>query len=147
MAGLFYAYACSVNPGLNRLSDSAYVAAMQSINRAILNPVFFAGFLGTALLLLISTYMHYEQPTSMRFWCLLAATAVYLIGVLGVTMVGNVPLNETLDAFDLQSASVREIAAQRAGFEVPWNRLNMVRTIASSLALVLVVIGLSGENG
>lgn len=83
----------------------------------------------------------------MRFWCLLAATALYIIGVLGVTMVGNVPLNETLDAFDLQSASVREIAAQRAAFEVPWNRLNMVRTIASMLALVFVVIGLSCKNG
>ncbi len=44
-AGLFYAYACSVNSGLGRLPDREYLAAMQSINREILNPVFFAGFL------------------------------------------------------------------------------------------------------
>lgn len=146
MAGLFYAYSCSVNPGLNRLSDTAYLAAMQSINRAILNPVFFAGFLGAALSLPLSTYVHYGQPTSMRFWCLMAATVVYMIGVLGVTIAGNVPLNETLDAFDLQSASVQEISAQRATFEISWGKLNTVRTIASTLALVLVVIGLSCKS-
>jgi uncharacterized membrane protein len=71
---------------------------------------------------------------------LLAATAVYLIGVLGVTIFGNVPLNETLDVFPLQSATVQEISAQRAAFERPWNNLNMVRTVAAVLAVVLVII-------
>jgi len=41
IAGLFYAYSCSVNPGLRRLADKEYLTAMQSINKAILNPVFF----------------------------------------------------------------------------------------------------------
>ncbi|MBC7919850.1 MAG: DUF1772 domain-containing protein [Ferruginibacter sp.] len=139
IAGLFYAYSCSVNPGLNRLSDTAYLTAMQSINRAILNPVFFAVFSGAALLLPLSTYVHFAQPAPERFWFLLAATIVYLVGAVGVTIVGNVPLNEILDAFNLQSASVSEIAAQRIAFEVPWNRLHTVRTIASTLAIILVI--------
>ena len=140
MAGLFYAYSFSVNPGLNRLSDTAYVAAMQSINRAILNPVFFAGFMGTALLLPLCTYSNYTQPLSMRFWFLLAATVVYLVGVMGVTMAGNVPLNEALDSFNLSSASASEIAAQRIAFEMPWNRLNTIRTIASILAVIFTIL-------
>ncbi|GAB2560531.1 anthrone oxygenase family protein [Spirosoma areae] len=139
MAGLFYAYSCSVNPGLHRLPDAAYLAAMQSINRAILNPVFFIGFLGTALLLPLSVWVHYGQPVSVRFWLLLGATVVYVGGVLGVTMLGNVPLNEALDAFDLQTASVAGITTQRTAFEVPWNKLNTVRTVASVVALILVI--------
>jgi uncharacterized membrane protein len=140
MAGLFYAWSCSVTIGLARLPDADYIGAMQAMNRAILNPVFFAGFLGTALLLPLSTYLHYTQPASLRFWWLLAATAIYLLGVFGVTMAGNVPLNETLDAFPLQSASIEEIAAQRTDFEGPWNTLNTIRTLASCLAIILVIL-------
>jgi len=44
MAGLFYAFSCSVNLGLARLSNAEYISAMQSINRAIQNPIFFAAF-------------------------------------------------------------------------------------------------------
>jgi len=37
--------------------------------------------------------MHYGQLTSDRFFFLLAAAIIYLIGVIGVTIFGNVPLN------------------------------------------------------
>ncbi|MBC8154239.1 MAG: DUF1772 domain-containing protein, partial [Bacteroidetes bacterium] len=61
IAGLLYAYSCSVNPGLNRLSDASYLAAMQSINREIQNPVFFLSFLGALVLLPLSTWMLHSQ--------------------------------------------------------------------------------------
>ena len=35
ITGLLYAYSCSVNIGLGRLADAEYIAAMQSINKAI----------------------------------------------------------------------------------------------------------------
>ena len=38
MAGLYYAYACSVMLGLSRTGDRTFVSAMQQINVAILNP-------------------------------------------------------------------------------------------------------------
>jgi uncharacterized membrane protein len=76
----------------------------------------------------------------MRFWFLLAATIVYLIGAFGVTMLGNIPLNQALDAFNLQSASEEAIAMQRAKFESRWNNLNMIRTIASTIAVILVIL-------
>ena len=38
MAGLYYAYACSVMPGLSRTDDRTFVSAMQQINVAIINP-------------------------------------------------------------------------------------------------------------
>lgn len=140
MAGLFYGWSCSVTVGLARLSDSEYISAMQSMNRAIQNPVFFTCFFGTALLLPLSAYLYDEPPLSVRFWLLLAATVVYLSGVLGVTIFGNVPLNEALDAFQLQSASAQAMATQRAAFEVPWNHLNTFRTIAATLAIILVIL-------
>ncbi len=121
MAGLFYAFSCSVNLGLARLSNAEYISAMQSINRAIQNPVFFAAFFGAPILLPLSVFLHYGQPLSMRFLFLLAATIIYLVGTFGVTIFGNVPLNNILDRFDLQAASEDEMALQRANFERRWN--------------------------
>lgn len=138
MAGLFYAWSCSVTVGLAHLSDADYVAAMQAMNKAILNPAFFIIFFSTPLLLPLSTYLHYGPYLSGRFWLLLAATVLYLAGGLGVTVFGNIPLNESLAAFDLSSASAEVVALRRASFEGRWNNLHTIRTVASTLALLLV---------
>ena len=140
MAGLFYAFSCSVNLGLARLSNAEYISAMQSINRAIQNPIFFAAFFGAPILLPLSVFLHYGQTLPARFWLLLGATIIYLLGTFGVTVFGNVPLNKMLDRFNLESASEAEIAAARTNFEKRWNNLNTVRTISSTLALIVVVI-------
>lgn len=138
MAGLFYAWSCSVMPGFKRLSEREFVSAMQATNRAIQNPVFFIAFFGAPLLLIISTALHYGEPN--RFWVLLAAAVIYLVGNFGVTIFGNVPLNNTLDRFNLEAATEEETAQQRANFERRWNNLNTIRAVSSTISLVLLVI-------
>lgn len=140
IAGLFFAWSCSVTIGLARIPDTMYIAAMQAMNRAILNPVFLICFVGNVLLLPLSAYMFYSAPVSTRFILLVAAAIVYLAGVFGVTIFGNVPLNESLEAFPLATALPAEIAAQRIAFEKPWNTLNMIRTVASTVSVVLVIV-------
>jgi uncharacterized membrane protein len=139
MAGLFSAWSYAVSPGLARVNDVTFITSMQAMNRAILNPVFLLCFLGTALLLPLNVYLHYRPSLPARFWLLLAAALLYIVGVIGITMGGNVPLNEALDAFRLETASPEEIARQRQVFEAPWNRLNAIRTVASLLAFGLTV--------
>jgi uncharacterized membrane protein len=140
IAGLFYSWSCSVNPGLGKLPDAGYLAAMQSINREILNTLFFMSFMGTLFLLPISTWMQYNNPASTRFYLMLAATIVYAVGTFGVTIMGNVPLNNELDGFQLQSASPDMLKQYRELFEKPWNRLHSIRTIANAIALILVLL-------
>jgi uncharacterized membrane protein len=139
MAGLFYAYSCSVNLGLHKLTDEGYIAAMQAINRAIQNPVFFASFMTTPILLPLASYLYYSQPISSTFWVLILATGIYLVGVMGVTALGNIPLNEALDQFNFQGASPETIHHQRVLFEQPWNRLNSIRTVSAIITLLLVL--------
>ncbi|UII30697.1 DUF1772 domain-containing protein [Fulvivirga ulvae] len=141
IAGLFYSYSCSVNPGLGRLSDSEYLRAMQSINKAILNPWFFVIFMGTLLLLPLCTWLAYEKyDTDQTFYLLLAATGIYAFGVFGVTGLGNVPLNEALAKFSIEGSTLEDIRLQRNAFEVPWNRLNLIRTCANLFSLLLALI-------
>jgi len=140
MTGLFYSYSCSVVPGLKFLRDAEYISAMQSINKAIQNPVFFISFFGAPLLLPVTTYMNYSHPQSTRFWLLLSATILYLAGVFCVTVFGNIPLNNALEKFNLLNSSKKIINSQRISFEQKWNNLNIARTISSILSLILVII-------
>lgn len=141
LAGLFYAYSCSVNPGLHRLADQAYLAAMQQINRAILNPAFFACFMGPLVMLPLSAYL-YSDKMSTGFWCLAVAAVLYWVGVFGITMACNVPLNNQLEAFDLSKASANALSEMRVRFETPWNRWHLLRTVFSVLAASLALIAI-----
>jgi uncharacterized membrane protein len=139
MAGLFYAYSYSVNPGLGKIGNVEYLRAMQSINKAILNPGFFSAFFGALILLPLAAYFNY-YPQSLRFKLLLAASLIYAVGLFGVTVFGNVPLNEMLDKFDITKASATEIADMRREFEQSWNRYHTIRTLAVIVSLLFTIV-------
>lgn len=143
ISGFFYAYVCSVNPGLGRLTDAEYLKAMQSINKAVLNPVFFASFFGSLVLLPVGTWLSYRAGgADAGFYLMLAAAIIYFFGVFLVTGMGNVPLNKVLAGFNIETATVFDLSLQRKEFETPWNKFNMIRAIASTTCLVLVLLTL-----
>ena len=141
LAGLFYGYQCSVIKGLAHLPDVAYLQAFQSINKAIQNPVFFISFMGSLLVLGVATWQSYGNNAGTFYW-LLAALLLYGIGVFGMTMFANVPLNDQLDQFPVLTATAAEVAAMRKAFEQPWNAYHSIRTVASIIAFVLVLVSL-----
>lgn len=140
MSGFFYAYSCSVMPGLSRLDDYPFISAMQSINRAIQNPVFFTGFFGVLILLPLVTYLKYSSPASPVFWYLLCATVIYVTGVFLVTVVGNIPRNNALAKIDLPGATKELLSTRRKIFETKWNTLNIIRTVCATLAFIFALI-------
>jgi uncharacterized membrane protein len=139
IAGLFYSWSISVTKGLALLPDREYLTAFQQLNRAILNPLFLIGFMGLVFLLPITTWTQYHRPPSPAFWLLAAATTIYLIGVMGITMLGNVPMNESLDAFNVDVATPAQLAAKRLAFESRWNFLNNIRTGCCLGSFILTV--------
>ncbi|MBK6374510.1 MAG: DUF1772 domain-containing protein [Saprospiraceae bacterium] len=73
-------------------------------------------------------------------------TFLKLIGTIGVTFFGNVPLNNTLDAVRLNKISVDDLKLTRSAFESSWNNLNLVRTLSSIVALVLLLVAALKNN-
>ena len=138
VAGLFFAWSVSITLGLLRVSDSEYVSVMQATNRAIQNPVFFAAFFGAPLFLIISTIIFYGDAA--RFPLLLAAALVFLTGTFGLTIAGNVPMNNALDRFDAATATDEEVLRQRNDFERRWTLFNHIRAAAATISLILVTI-------
>ena len=128
MAGLFFAFSTAVMAALARLPAAQGADAMNAINVVIVNPLFLAVFMGTAalaLLLGVRAALGWSQPGSA--W-LLSGSLLYLVGVFGVTVVFNVPLNDTLAA----SGDAGTWSRFLAGW-VPWNHL---RTIAAAGTLL-----------
>ena len=142
IAGLLYSYSCSVNPGLKALSDTEYLKAMQSINRAIQNPYFFVCFMGLLLLFPLTSWSLYQQHLTRSFYFMLIAAALYFIGVFGITVIGNVPLNDQLDRFVISTSSSEDIAAMRQIFEMPWNLFHLVRTVSAMLSFGFTILAL-----
>jgi uncharacterized membrane protein len=135
-AGLFYAYAGSVMPGLRRAEDRTVVDAMQRINIAIQNPLFFVIFLGAIVATGVAAVQHRGEP---EFVPLAIAFVLYAATLL-ITFTLNVPLNNRLAAGDLADApAIREF------FLEPWIRWNTVRTVTSAGAFVASCWALSQQ--
>ena len=138
VAGVFYAYAISVNLGLAAQPDACYVATMQAINERIQNPMFFASFFGAVVFLLAALAAHILRPRSGRFWLVALACALYIGGGFLLTVFVNVPLNEQL-ATVAADAPPDELSGARAAYEDPWNFWNGVRTVFSSMAFLALI--------
>ena len=139
MGGLLFAFSNCVMTALSHQPAASAMRTMQAINVYILNPVFFVVFLGTAvasLALVVTAMLGLSNPGASL---LLAGSVAYLVGAVGVTMVFNVPLNDRLQR---QDPSAAEAAQYWLGYVSEWVKWNHVRTIASLLATVLLILAI-----
>ena len=142
MAGIFFTWSNAVKPGIGKLSDLEYLKALQSMNRVILNIpfkiVFFISIISVALVPLL----YFDLYPSNIFWLFIFAFVSYWVGAFSVTLFGNIPLNEKLDKINLKSISSQKIKLLRESIESNWNNLNLIRTISSFMAFLLLIISL-----
>lgn len=139
MAGTFFAFSTFVMKGLGRLPAAQGIAAMQSINVTVLNPWFFAAFFGTALLCLAVGLLALIDWSGRGSALLLAGSLLYPLGTIGVTMVGNVPLNTALAAV---AAGSSEGASLWTRYLATWTAWNHVRTVAPLAAMAAFMLAL-----
>jgi len=107
-----------------------------------LNPYFLITFLGSLISLPLTTWFSYRSGVSLSFYLLMAATFFYAVGLFGITMMGHVPLNNTLDKVDLSMASATLMQEVRQQFESEWNRLHHIRTYAGILSFLCTILSL-----
>lgn len=145
--GILYGYACSVNLGLGKLRDAEYLRAMQEINRAIINPWFMICFMVPIVFFPVAGFLIFRHEGIGQLFILVAFSGlIYFIGVFLVTGAGNVPLNEILDHTHISTLSEEKLRASRDAFQIPWNKLHLIRTAASVVSLTLLLIALTRKN-
>ncbi len=131
VAGFFFSFSAVNMKALGRLPAEQGIAAMQSINIVVLNPWFFTAFFGTAVAcVILAAYatFHWHAPSATY---LLAGSVLYLGGVILVTILFNVPLNDALAVVKPESAAGAELWTR---YLTVWTVWNHVRTVAPLLA-------------
>jgi uncharacterized membrane protein len=139
MGGLLFAFSNFVMTALAHQPPSSCVRTMQAINVYILNPLFFIVFFGTAVasfVLAVATILRMPRSGAPL---LLAGSALYLVGTVGVTMMFHVPLNNRLSVLN---PDIAETAKYWLTYLSEWVRWNHVRTIASVMATALLILAI-----
>jgi uncharacterized membrane protein len=139
IAGVFFAFSSFVMQALARLPPAEGIAAMQSINVAVINPVFLGAFLGTAaicVLVVISALLRWHRQGAVF---LLIGGILYLVGTLLVTVVFHLPRNDALAAVTPASP---EGVSLWASYLTTWTAWNHVRAGAALVAAAALTIGL-----
>ena len=136
MAGFFYAFSVCVMPGLDRLPPTEAIGAMQAINVAVRNPVFFVTFFLTPLVAFGAAALAFQMGETRRAASMASAALVYSLLAAVPTALVNVPMNEALAA--VEPARV-DAGAVWTAYSDRWTGWNTMRTVTATLALALAL--------
>jgi uncharacterized membrane protein len=139
VGGVFFGFSGFVMKALARLRPAQGMAAMQSINMVAVTPPLMIALFGTALAcvaLVVSSLPKWREPVAMLR---LAGGGLYLVGTVLMTIVRNVPMNNTLASVDPEST---EGATQWARYVPGWTAWNTVRTVAAIAAAAMLSLAL-----
>ncbi|ASC73229.1 hypothetical protein XM38_041910 [Halomicronema hongdechloris C2206] len=138
-AGIFFAFSTFVMQALAQQPPSQGIATMQSINITVINPWFMTAFFGPGLVSLGLAIVAVNQwgTSDSLYW--LAGGLLYLIGTIGVTIAGNIPLNDALAVVAPDSAAGATLWAR---YLTNWTLWNHIRTVAALGAAILFTLSL-----
>ena len=140
LTGVLFAFSTSVMPALARRPAAESLAAMQEMNRTILNPLFGLLFGGSALLCLaVAVSAPFTGDQDGAGWRL-AGGVLFVVGVTIETMAVNVPMNDRLDAADAATPQGRAVWAE---FLPRWTRWNNVRSLLGAVAATFLTVSLA----
>ena len=140
VAGVLFGFSTFIMPGLGRLSAAEATRAMQSINITAITPLFMGALFGTAAVCAaVMVGVAVDWDSSYGVYVLIGG-ALYLIGVIGVTMAANVPRNNVLAAVDSAGPDAERVWST---YVREWTAWNHVRTVAPLIGAGLMMAALA----
>jgi uncharacterized membrane protein len=141
LAGIFFGHRAGVQHATPALSPSGFVHLQQIIHTEYV--VFMPPLVLTALVSsVLWALMRRSQWRNAEFW-LVAVSATAIFAIAAATRAVNAPLNDQLMTWSVASPppNLRELWA-------PWERVNTLRSVLATLALVLEAVALAlGASG
>ncbi|MGB0507367.1 MAG: DUF1772 domain-containing protein [Pikeienuella sp.] len=137
MTGFFHAFSVTVMPGLDRTTPWVAVEAMQNINIAVRNPVFFVTFFVTPIIAIIAAILALRTKNKAAAVWLALAAITYLATTLAPTAAINVPMNNVLALTEPALATPQ----QWAEYTTDWTLWNHIRTATCLIATGFAAIG------
>lgn len=126
VGGVFKAFSEFIMRALARTAPACGIAAMQQINRVVLRTEFVFAIIAIAVIApLFAAFAAFALRVTAATLLALAA-AIYVTAVFMVTVFGNVPMNNRLDALDPESPAAAQYWRH---YLMHWTRLNHARTL------------------
>ena len=141
-AGVFFTFSSFVMKALARLQPAQGIAAMQSINVAAISFAFMLALFGTAAACVALAVWALADWNDSFGPYLLAGSALYLVGTIGLTITYHVPRNDALARVEPQRA---EAAGRWTRYVADWTRWNHVRAAAALAAAAALTVALHLE--
>lgn len=139
MGGLFFVFSNSVMKALGQLPAPQGIAAMQAINRTIVNPLFLIIFMGTAVLCLFMVMNAIAQWfVSDTIW-MITGGVFYLFGTFLVTVVFNVPWNDELAAAKAEDPRHEVLWAEYLSKWTAWNHVRTIGAVGSTIFFMIAL--------
>ncbi len=137
--GTLFAFSAFIMSALKRLDEAEGIRAMQQINKTVYTPWFMGPFFGTTFLsagAVVLALMSMDQ----QWWLpLLCAGLLFVVGVFGITAVGNVPLNTKLASLDSDNVATAEFWRH---YIVIWTRWNHARVVLGTLSIIFYLLAI-----
>jgi len=143
VAGFLFGFAVVVMPGIRKLGNREFLRAFQEMDGVIQRgqPLFGLVWVGSVVAVIAALILGIVPLPGEERVALIIAAAVYLLGVQLPTFVFNIPLNNELQALDIDAAEESVCSSARERFEPRWNRWNVIRTaLAAVVAATLVAL-------
>jgi uncharacterized membrane protein len=143
VGGVLFSFSTFTMQGLARLPAPQGMAAMQSINTTAVRPPLMAAMFGTGAVCAALATRGFGWWGEERSPLLVAGSALYLIGVIGVTTVANVPLNNALATVDPDAPTASRFWHS---YVRRWTRWNHARTLSSLAAGATFVVAAAANR-
>ena len=145
VTGFIFTYAVVVMPGFSKLDDKEFLRAFQVTDGVIQNnqPLFMLTWVGSIISVLSVIVISLLSLGLSEAWNLFVVGLIYLLGVQGVTISIHLPLNNRIQAIDINNMNNQSLNEERTKFEMRWNYFNKIRTFIAfftSLSFLLILI-------
>jgi uncharacterized membrane protein len=137
-----FAFATVAMPGIQNLGDRDFLRAFKAMDLVIQRnqPVFMLVWVGSVVALAIAALLSFWQLDGVERLFTILAAVVYVFGVQSPTATVNVPLNNKLQALDIDEVNDSSIRQARKDFEHRWLRWNSIRTVFAVVTSALLIV-------
>ena len=145
VTGFIFTYAVVVMPGFSKLNGKEFLRAFQVTDEVIQNnqPLFMLTWVGSIISVLSVIAISIFSLGFFEAWIMFVVGLIYLLGVQGITISIHLPLNNRIQAIDINNMNDQSLNEERTKFETRWNNFNKIRTFiafSTSLSFLLILI-------
>jgi uncharacterized membrane protein len=136
VVGTLFAFSVFIMNALSGLEKSEGIRAMQRMNQTVYTPWFMVPFSSTTLVSIgavVSSLIGADQNSRTALLC---AGTIYLLGVFGITALGNVPMNKRLSAMNADDPATHHYWDH---YLSRWTRLNHARVALGVLSIAITI--------